>query len=761
MKQLRSLTALAALGLAFLPLRALAQDFDVAEPPVKPPPVYNNEVRLGAGWQSQTSPQFGRYTGMRNQGPFGIGGFTLGGRDAWDSGGTTYYRLEGNNIPLDSRSFNAQVGQQGTWGATFSYDGIPYYQSNSFRSVFSDANGNLVSGVRPGGVTNVTSQLPGLLRTQTNVGTLRDIYTLGGKFQWNDWIISSSIRHDHKQGFKENSSAWLGTPSPIANNANITNSALAYFLEPVNYDTDRFDINAVYGNTSRMQLLVGYTYNSFTDNGTAWNGFNPFGFTSNAGPIAGTAANLAASANIRSSYALPPSNMAHQIKLQFGYNLTPTTRVNANFQYGLMNQNAAYVASTGNANFTPIGPPRSSFDGTIQTVFGNVAITAMPLPKLDVRASYTIDDRNNLSSRAGYRQYINDAYTANPSVLMNLPASYTNQKAKLEAGYRVLPNTKLTVGYSYEATHRTYSNTNDVSSGEFSAQVRTSLLETVQASLRYMHQDRWAGSYNRGGVFAALGLTTVSDYYGYYNYYLASRVRDEAKGTIDYSPLPGLTASLVGKADYDFYPSSAMGLKSNNNFSIGPDITYEFSKLLSMHAFYNYQKIFFNSNSMVTNATCNGNGTTLTAGSGCLNNGIWNQKTNDETHTFGASLDWQPIPDVLKVSVDYTLSYGNTSYTFADGGIYSFPTAGNVGTAGLFIQALPSTTGLLNSISLHAEYKIRENISLIGGYAFERFSYKDYAYAAGSTQFSNAVFAGDNKPNYAVHVVGAAVNFRW
>ena len=180
-----------------------------------------------------------------------------------------------------------------------------------------------------------------------------------------------------------------------------------------------------------------------------------------------------------------------------------------------------------------------------------------------------------------------------------------------------------------------------------------------------------------------------------------------------------------------------------------------------MHAFYNYQKIFFNSNSMVTNATCNGNGTTLTAGSGCLNNGIWNQKTNDETHTFGASLDWQPIPDVLKVSVDYTLSYGNTSYTFADGGIYSFPTAGNVGTAGLFIQALPSTTGLLNSISLHAEYKIRENISLIGGYAFERFSYKDYAYAAGSTQFSNAVFAGDNKPNYAVHVVGAAVNFRW
>jgi MtrB/PioB family decaheme-associated outer membrane protein len=762
MKHLRSVTVLVAAGLAALPLSALAQDnFEVNEQPAAPAPVTNNEVRVGLGWQSQTSPLFGRYSGMRNQGLYGIGGFTLGGRDAWDSGTTTYYQLQGDNLGLDSRSLTGQVGQQGTWGLSFSYDGIPYYQSNSFHSVYTGINGVTVGGTGPGSITNVTNQAPALLSTNRNVGTQRDIFTAGGKYQWQDWTITSSIRRDHKYGLQENSLAWLGTPSPIASNGNITNSALSSFLQPINYDTDRLDITAVYGNSSRMQLLFGYVYSGFTDNNSTWQGYNPFGFTSNATPASGTAANLAASKNITASYTLPPSNMAQQVKAQFGYNLTPTTRINANLQYGVMNQDATFTASTGNANFAPIGPPRSSFDGTIQTVFGNVAISSMPLPKLDVRASYTIDYRDNLSSREAYRQYINDAYSASPSALMNLPSSYNNQKASLEVGYRILPQTKLTVGYAYQTTHRTYSNTNDVSAAELTAQVRTALADSVAASVRYLHQDRWAGAYNPGGVFAALGLTTTSDYFGYYNYYVAARTRDEAKGTIDYMPLPGLTASLVGKADYDFYPVSALGLKSNNNFTIGPDITYELSKNLSLHAFYEYQKIFFNTNSLVSNATCNGAGTTLTAGPGCLNNGSWNQKTDDQTNTFGASVEWHPIPDVLKVSLEYTLSYGNTSYTFADGGIYSFPTAGNVGTAGLFIQPLPSTTGLLNSITLRGEYKIRENISIIGGYAFERFSYKDYAYDVGSTQFSNAVFAGDAKPNYAVSVVGAALSVRW
>jgi MtrB/PioB family decaheme-associated outer membrane protein len=410
----------------------------------------------------------------------------------------------------------------------------------------------------------------------------------------------------------------------------------------------------------------------------------------------------------------------------------------------------------------------------IETLFGNVAITSNPLPKLDVRASYTVDSRQNLSSREAFRQYINDAYSANPSTLMNLPSSYTDNKGTLEVGYHILPRTKITLDYNYDTIHRTYSNTDDTSASGISAQVRSALTDSLSASLRYLHESRWAGEYNPGASFALLGLATTKDYYGYYDFYLASRRRDEVKGTIDYAPgpespflrLPGLTVSLVGKADYDFYPTSALGLKSNNSLSIGPDITYEYSKALSMHAFYEYQQLFFNTNSLAaTNAVCNGSGTTLTPGPGCANNGSYNQKTDDQTSTLGASVEWQPIVDKLKLSLEYTLSYGNTSYTFADGGIYSFPTSATnatpVATSGLYILALPSTSGMLNSISLKAEYKIRENMSVMGGYSYQRFTYQDYAYGVGATQFSNAIFTGDQKPNYSVSVVGVALAMRW
>ena len=773
MKHLHPFTVLAVAGLATLPLSAFADDFDVAETPVAAPPVYNNEVRVGLGWQTQSTPVLSRYVGQESQGLFGIGGFTMDHRDAWNSGGTTYYHAEGDNLPLTSRSVNAQVGQQGLWGLNFSYDEIPYYQSNTYHGIYTGPNGVTVGGAGTGSITNVTTQAPSALSSNQNVNVMRNIFTVGGKYQWQDWTITSSIHHDHKEGLQENSLAWLGTPSVITGNGNITSSALSYFLQPINYDTDRIDVTAVYGNSSRMQLLLGYTYSSFTDNNTTWGGYNPFGFTSGATATAGSAANLAASQNIRASYTLPPSNSAQQFKAQFGYNLTPTTRINANLQYGLMSQNASYTASTGNGNFTPIGPPRDSFNGMIETIFANFAITARPLPKLDVRASYTLDDRQNLASRAEYAQYINDAYSASPGMLTNLPSSYTDNKGTLEVGYHILPKTKITLDYSYDTIHRTWSNTNDTTNSTVAVQVRSALSDSVSASLRYMHDARWAGEYNPGASFSALGLTGTSDFFGFYDYYLASRRRDEVKGTIDYAPgpespflrVPGLTISLVGKADYDYYPSSALGLKSNNSLSIGPDISYEFSKTLSMHAFYEFQQLFFNTNSLVSNAVCNGSGTTLTPGPGCTSNGSWNQKTDDITHTVGASVDWQPIPDKLKLSADYTLSYGNTSYTFADGGIYSFPTSATnptpVATSGLYIMPLPSTKGILNSISLKAEYKYRPNITLIGGVSYSRFTYQDYAYGVGATQFSNAIFTGDAKPNYSVAAVALALAVRW
>lgn len=782
MKATASLTALATAGLFLLPFAATAEDsFELTDGPPKAAdtPVYRNEVTAGSMWQSNTSAYFGRYTGLEDKGWYAIGDLKLHAGDAWDSGETGYADLVGTNLGLDSRTIIGKFGQQGTWGITFGYDEIPYWQSNSFHSVFGAGNGALVNGVQPGSIYNVTTQLTGKLATY-NVGVQRDIYSLGGKYQIDDWTISVNIRHEHKWGLKENSHPWVTNPGMSINSAtgavnqNVTTAAVAYFAEPVDYDSDRYDVSATY-NGQRLQSVLSYVFMNYTDNIASWDGTNPFLFTGV--QLGGTAAATAAANALTSSrYSLPPSNSAHQVKAQVGYNLTPTTRINANLQYGLMYQNDSYSAISGNpvvAQLMQNVNNPSSLNGAIQTVFANIAITSRPLTGLDLRAAYTLDDRQSLTGQNRYSFYLNDG--VNPTTIgqasaTNLRLNNALNKIALEGSYRILPETKVLLGYNFSTSHRTDTLSGDITESAVTAKVRSHLLEDLFGTISYQHSDRWAGNYNRQNTFNVLdivytpnGVSTPQNflpYYGLYDYFLSSRTRDEFKATADWSPIDAMNLSLVAKANYDFYPQSAqgLGLESNNNFVIGPDLTYQITPEIGLHAFYEYQKIFFNQNSLVNNAACNANGQSLTAAPGCLQNGMWNMRTNDVSQAAGLNLTWQALDD-LKLSADYNFEYGNTNYAFADGGL--FFVTGGAPNANLAIAPLPNVQAMMNSFSLRAEYKIRENITLIGGYTFEKLSYKDYATSVGSTQISNALLPGDTWPNNAVQIVGAAISVRW
>lgn len=87
---------------------------------------------MGLRYQSSNSALFGRYTGDAFKGVSGVGSVRLDSHDAWDSGKTGYMKAEGNDIEADGHQFapdasaSVKVGEQGKWGATFEYQGIPY-----------------------------------------------------------------------------------------------------------------------------------------------------------------------------------------------------------------------------------------------------------------------------------------------------------------------------------------------------------------------------------------------------------------------------------------------------------------------------------------------------------------------------------------------------------------------------------------------------------------------------------------------------------
>ncbi len=793
MTLVRSLKAALAASVCLLPLEALAQsnDFDLGEKPASATqtPQPTNWITIGTQYNSNGSWYLNQYSGTENPGFYGIGDFHLGQRDAWDSGGTNYWSADGSDLGLSSRSFLLRAGQQGTWGLTFAYDGIPYNSQDNFQSVWT-SSGSTVPGVPPGSLPLVfpvrpqypayvgsngtvlnglwlpkpNSSLAGKLYDY-NIGTLREVFTGTGTYKWNDWTIVGAIRHEHKTGYQSNSleiggtvgltSSGSGGLKNVPPTSGVT-SGLGYFAQPIDYDTDRYDLTATYS-TPKLQVVLGYMFSNFTDNMLAFNAQNPFKFSP-------TTSFGTSPANITAPYSLPPSNSAQQARLMVGYNLSPTTRFNMNFAYGLQMQNDSYINGTGNPNVNPY-EPRGSLSGLVSTFYGNVAMVTQPIPKLDIRVSYTIDDRNNQTPSSPYNVDTRSTTAVNGGgdcafpggTCYNLPFSYQHQALSAEAGYRILPQTKFTLNDTLESTWRSYADASFVTSNTVTAKLRSQLTDDLFGSLSYSYQDRNANNYANGNTWSLMTNGGVSaDPNGLLMYFEASRIHNEVKGTLDFSPLHSVNTTLMVKYSNDNYPDTAYGLRNNHNIQVGPDASWDVMPGLTTHAYYTFQQIYYDQASIYASA---GNGTCAT----CTGYFVpWTNKTTNNVQTFGLTADWQAIPDVLKINFTYNFSYGDTAYALGDGMAVIGGNQTNQATAAnLSLQPLPDVTSMLNLLSIRGEYTFRPNWTLIFGYAYERFAYKDFMTGTSSTQYANAIFPGSLNPNAAVQVFGAGIRVRF
>ncbi len=61
-------------------------------------PLSLNQVTLGVGGITQSSPDFGRYNGMPSARAGFLGALNVQRRDGWDSGTTQFFSLTANNL---------------------------------------------------------------------------------------------------------------------------------------------------------------------------------------------------------------------------------------------------------------------------------------------------------------------------------------------------------------------------------------------------------------------------------------------------------------------------------------------------------------------------------------------------------------------------------------------------------------------------------------------------------------------------------------
>jgi MtrB/PioB family decaheme-associated outer membrane protein len=757
--------AIALAGVCLLPLAAAAADDEDRT---------NNELSVGGGYQSSTSPFFGRYTGVVKKGFEGDLDFTLKQGDAWDSGGATYSSVTGigllygrdHTIGPES-SIEARYGQQGSWGVYAGYDAITYV-GNTIQSPYYPS-GLISPGLRAyGGAPSMTSATGayttittagsatsysaanyanGLLTLDT--GTRRDIFKGGAKFYWDNWLITSDISHEHKEGTLDQSTYFGVNPA---------------FALPINYDTDRFDVKAAYA-SKKLQASIGYTLSSFTDNHSIF-----------AAPdvIAGTASSYAtafgppgvpttAIQQANMAFSQMPSSEAHYFTAQAAYALTPTTRLSGNFRLGLEMQNdtlpaAGYGASlTVNPTYSLLATNPNSLNGLARVYQGSVQLTSRPLSNVDVKVAYSLDERDVDTSQYAIAGMTHGLELGNfmPGSAFSVPQGWTKQKFSAEAGYSFMPETKLTVGYTLNDVDRSV------------AQVGRNVESTGWAKLSeavpsihsngyvmFSYSDRSASAIHTYLPWQFFDGTPSAGYPSI-TFYEAARTQEAVKMRANYTPGAEYQFSLNGKLTNNAYtyPAGIIGNARDYNATIGPELNYEPSSKLSFNLFYNYEEIYYGNRGAGAPYWING-------GYG------WSASSTDSTQTVGINGTIKAT-DKLKLALGYTYATGDVRYNLFDGVTSTSCAACAVSSAAYAnVVAPPTINTTMHNLTASGEYELTPSLALWAGYQYNMFKDADWAYTAwqavtqtsatGYTTGSGAVAPKDHE-----NVISARVKFKF
>ena len=745
MKTQYTLRAVALASVCLAPLAAYAQDdFDAgsaAPAAAKVAPVYDNEVELGIRTQNETSATFGRYNGNVNKGTFAFGGFTLRSRDDWKSGGTQYFEVVGRDLDFGSgnnqlgpdSSILFKVGNQGTWGVKGGYEAISYTTSTSFLSPY-DTKGALMGAI-PSNLANITltgnNQLVQAALQNYNVGTRRDIGTIAGNYKLDDWTFTSGYRHEHKEGLIEQA---------------MTAGSKVLFPEEVNYDTDRADAGVAF-NSKKLQSVFNYSFSNFRD----------------AHDVA-YVQSLGAGATQWNMYAEPPSNSAHQISMNAGYTVSPMLRFNSTLAAGLQMQNDS------NGQEGAPGRPNVTAHGVVSTYFADLAMIVKPLPRMDAKVEYTLDDRNDRSNKYGTAYVYGESSVGGTAGLQSSNftsgMSWTKQTAKVEAGYRILDNTKLTAGVSYTDEQRDYAAVAHNHEVAEWAKVNSRFDDELDGMLGYKHSVRSSNALPASNA-STVTLTDAQGVTYAYNavpWYIENRTQDEVKVRGGYSPSDDINVGLNGKFTNNSYEEQySSGIRDDFTLSIGPDLSYSPTKSVTTHLFYNFEQIFHNGQAIGANKVAGLYGNSVgqeNIGANVTDN------TTDTVHTVGASAEWK-VNDQLKVSSEYNFVYGDTSYYIFDGvaGACTFNGIANSGT----YCGLPDVNSILNSVKLKGEYEFIPGMTGILGYQFDYYRSNDWqSTSAYSTMGVNndggngsSVLTSDSSGSYMIHTVRASVRMKF
>jgi MtrB/PioB family decaheme-associated outer membrane protein len=719
--------------------------FEEAEEAARP--FFTNEVELGGGHVSDDSFKFGEYTGLGDQGGFVIGNILLRHSGSYEDAHTEYWELIGRNLGLDSRYVRGEYGRQGLFGLYFEFDQIPHLVMDDGLTPFLGAGTTrqtLPAGwVGAGATAGMTALVPSL--RGVDIETERQRFGGGIKWQVADrWQVRGNYRHEIKDGSDALGAIFANT------GGNPRGSVLAV---PIDYKVDEFDVGVSYAGRT-FQSSLSYSLSLFNNSDRALLFDNPF---NNAAWSPG--ANFDDGAVGRMG--LAPDNTAWNIAYAGGYNIGDRTRVTANISYGQMKQDDAFLPfSSVFAAAIPL--PRPDLNGEIETVYVNVNFFTLLTNRIDLRARYTYDDRNNQTPQDIYVVIPGDSLVQQGLVSdrarVNRPYSMERHKFEVDTGYRFLDWAKLSAGYQYEEKDRDFSEVRTTSEHTGSVKLSGNPFTHVDGWIRYSYSVRDGSTYVSNEPFLAghnpafvAAEAAIDPDLLFENdpllrkYPFADRDRTQLAGSMNVYPFETVTFSIHGSYNRDNYDRTQIGLREASNHSIGLDLSYNPRKDFLIYGFLSRENYYYRQLAFSRGGGILAPGTDRIA---VFGDRSWMVENRDRVNTGGAGFDWTVVEDKLDIKLDYSFSRSETEVKPASAALPFLP--------------LPDLESSVHRLNVLGQYRFTERWGMRVRYLYERFRTDDFALdGVMPNTLANVILLGNSAPRYNEHLIGVSVFYEF
>ena len=560
-----------ALATAFGP--AYAQDAEVLEQLSKP----QSTIELGAGALNTNNTRFGRYSGLSEEGAYGLIGIDINRRD--EASGT-WVRLRGRDLGLDSRELRFEHERQGNWRYFIDFSQTPSQSPYIVNTTLGGINGDVQ---REGSVPARDLRLE----------TRRDALSLGfRKLLGGGYDATASMRYEEKKGTR-----LYGQASG------------RFLVDPIDYQTHQVE-GSVGFTGGKFQATLGYYGSTFSNSLSSVTKLNNVGVAVGTTPVG-----------------LPPDNQSHQVSLAGGYSLTPATRAMFKLALGRITQNQDFFT-------TPIASvPRTDLGGQIDTTLLQAGISSRPMPKLSVRADLRYENRDD---KTPVYVYTTPGATTTHNG-ENEPRSFSVLNGKAEASYALPMDFRLTGGVEHEQRDRNTSVVRSVSfrdtteENSLKLDLRRSLSETMNGSVALVHSERtgsdWLFNVRNDGSNGSNLIHPL---------HLADRDRNKIRLVLDWTPAPPVSVNFVAEHAQDDYSGRLLGPREGRAQLYSVDGTYALSERWQVLGWVSRaDTIAKQSTCLAASASPAAIGCIV---AGAPNNGFWDARLRNVSEAFGLGL---------------------------------------------------------------------------------------------------------------------------